>query len=436
MTTIATPLTLPCGLELPNRLVKAAMTERISDARNGVTERHIRLYKAWGEGGAGAHITGNVQLDRRNLEAPGNVVIDAKPSNEQASMLARWAEAMQAHGGKALMQISHAGRQTPKIVNEQPDAPSAVTLGLPGGRFGEPKPMDEATIRSVIERFGVATRAAKEAGFDGVQLHGAHGYLISQFLSPISNQRDDQWGGSIENRARFLLDVVRAAKAEAGPGFAIGLKLNSSDFQKGGFSEDDSSAVIGMLNEIGLDFLEISGGTYEQPKMVGAGGVLNEDTDKGEVVRASTAAREAYFLYYAQQVRGAAKIPLLVTGGFRSVEGMNAALAAGEADMIGLGRPLCADPDGPAKLLSGEWAALPRWEDELRLGRGFFSKTSPIAMIRMVNVFGAQAWYYAQLQRIADGKGADKKLGLLKAFLVMEGYDSKMAKAYRKALEA
>ena len=432
-TTIASPLTLPCGLELPNRIVKAAMTERIADAANGVTERHVRLYKAWGEGGSGLHLTGNVQVDRRNLEAPGNVVVDAKPSNEQAAMLARWAEATKADGAKVIMQISHAGRQTPKLVNPEPDAPSAVMLGLPGGRFGTPKPMSEDTIRSVIERFGIVTRAAKEAGFDGVQLHGAHGYLISQFLSPIANRRDDQWGGSIENRARFLLEAVRASKAEAGPGFAVGLKLNSSDFQKGGFSEQDSTAVVAMLNEIGLDFLEVSGGTYEQPKMVGAGGVLKEYPD---TQRASTKAREAYFLDYAQEVRGAAQMPLLVTGGFRSTAGMNEALGAGEADLIGLGRPLCADPDAPAKLLSGEWTELPRWEEVLRLGPGFFSKTSPIAMVRMVNIFGGQAWFYTQIQRIADGKPTDKKLGLLKAFMAMEGYDAKMAKAYHKALEA
>ena len=434
MTTIASPLTLPCGLELPNRLVKAAMTERIADERNGVTERHIRLYRAWGDGGIGLQITGNVQVDRRNLEAPGNVVIDAKPSNEQAAMLARWAEVSKAGGGKIVMQLAHAGRQTMKFVNPTPDAPSAVPVDLPGGRFGTPKPMTEATIRSVIERFGIATRAAREAGFDGVQLHGAHGYLISQFLTPLVNKREDDWGGPIENRARFLLEAVKAAKAEAGPGFAVGVKLNSADFQKGGYNKADSAAVIAMLNAVGLDFLEISGGNYEQPSMIGASGLSSKNPEEKDTRQESTKRREAYFLEYAQEVRGAATMPIMVTGGFRSVEVMNTALEAGETDLIGLARPLCADPDAPAKILSGEWRELPRWEKNLRVGPGVLSQASPFKLMKMLNAFGLQAWFYTQMQRIADGKPVDKKLGVLKSFWAMEGYDAKMAKAYRKAL--
>ena len=429
--TINTPLTLPSGLEIPNRLVKAAMTERLANPHNEVTQRHLNLYKAWGDGGIGLQITGNVQVDRRNLEAAGNVVIDAAPSNAHAAMLARWAEVSKAGGGKIIMQLSHAGRQTMKAVNEQPDAPSAVSVDLPGGQFGTPRAMTGDDIKSLIERYGVATKSARAAGFDGVQIHAAHGYLMSQFLSPLTNQRDDEWGGSLENRARALIGALSAAKAEAGPGFGVSVKLNSTDFQKGGFTKADSMAVIAMLNELDLDFVEISGGNYEQPKMMDMDG-LKPVFEEG--VKESTKAREAYFLDYAREVQAIAKMPLMVTGGFRTTEGMNAALHSGEADLIGLGRPLCVDVDAPAHLLSGAISELPAWEKILRIGPGIFGPSSSIGLFKALNGFGMQAWFYSQLHAIADGKAPNRKLGVLSAFLKMQGLDAKMAKAYHAAL--
>lgn len=430
--TIKTPLTLPSGVELPNRLVKAAMTERLANARNEVTDRHLRLYKAWGDGGIGLQITGNVLVDRRNLEAPGNVVIDGPPSNAHAVMLAKWAEACNAGGGKTVMQLSHAGRQTQKLVNPQPDAPSAIAVDLPGGQFGTPRAMTGDDIKKLIDKYATATKAARAAGFDGVQIHAAHGYLMSQFLSPLTNQRGDEWGGSLENRARLLLDVIRAAKAEAGPGFGVSVKLNSTDFQKGGFTRADSMAVVGMLNDLGLDFVEISGGNYEQPKMMDMDG-MKPVHDEG--ARESTKQREAYFLDYAQEVQAVATMPLMVTGGFRTVEGMNAALASGEANLIGLGRPLCVDVDAPAQLVSGELSELPKWEKTLRIGPGIFGPNSPIGLFKALNGFGAQGWYSSQLHRIADGQAPNRKLGVLSAFMKMQGIDSKMAKAYHADLK-
>ncbi|MEM7329278.1 MAG: NADH:flavin oxidoreductase/NADH oxidase family protein [Pseudomonadota bacterium] len=430
---INTPLTLPSGVELPNRLVKAAMTERLANARNEVTDRHLRLYKAWGDGGIGLQITGNVLVDRRNLEAPGNVVIDGVPSNEHAVMLGKWAEACKAGGGKVVMQLSHAGRQTQKMVNPEPDAPSAIAVDLPGGQFGTPRAMTGDDIKRLIEKYAIATKAARAAGFDGVQIHAAHGYLMSQFLSPLSNQREDEWGGSLENRARLLLDVIKAARAEAGPGFGVSIKLNSADFQKGGFSQADSTAVIGMLNEHALDFVEISGGNYEQPKMMDMEG-LKPVHDDG--ARASTQKREAYFLDYAKDVQAVAKMPLLVTGGFRTAAGMNEALATGEADLIGLGRPLCVDADAPAQLISGTLDSLPKWEKTLRIGPGIFGPNSSIGLFKALNGFGMQGWFYSQLHRIADGETPNRKLGVLSAFLKMQGIDSRMAKAYHADLKA
>ncbi|MEM9571239.1 MAG: NADH:flavin oxidoreductase/NADH oxidase family protein [Pseudomonadota bacterium] len=430
---INTPLTLPSGVELPNRLVKAAMTERLANAANEVTDRHLRLYKAWGDGGIGLQITGNVQVDRRNLEAPGNVVIDGTPSNEHAVMLSKWAEASKAGGGKVVMQLSHAGRQTQKMVNPQPDAPSAVGVDLPGGQFGTPRAMTSDDIKRLIEKYAVAAKAARAAGFDGVQIHSAHGYLMSQFLSPLTNQREDEWGGSLENRARALLEVLKAAKAEAGSGFGVSVKLNSTDFQKGGFTKADSMAVIGFLNDLELDFVEISGGNYEQPKMMDMEG-LKPAVDEG--ARESTKKREAYFLDYAKEVQAVAQMPLMVTGGFRTAAGMNEALAGGEADLIGLGRPLCVDVDAPNQLLSGDLDELTKWETILRIGPGIFSPNSSIGLFKALNGFGMQGWYYHQLHRIADGDAPNRKLGVLSAFLKMQGIDSKMAKAYHADLAA
>ncbi len=428
---INTPLTLPSGVELPNRLAKAAMTERLANPKNEVTDRHLRLYKAWGDGGIGLQITGNVLIDRRNLEAPGNVVIDGAPSNENAVMLSKWAEACNEGGGKTVMQLSHAGRQTQKMVNPEPDAPSAIAVDLPGGQFGTPRALTGDDIQRLIEKYAIATKAARTAGFDGVQIHAAHGYLMSQFLSPLTNRRDDEWGGPLENRARLLLEVIAAAKAEAGPGFGVSVKLNSADFQKGGFSQSDSTTVIGMLNPLGLDFVEISGGNYEQPKMMDMEGMKPVHDDGA---RQSTVHREAYFLDYAKEVQAVAEMPLMVTGGFRTRSGMNAALESGEADLVGLGRPLCVDVDAPRDLVAGAIEDLPKWEKTLRIGPGIFGPNSSIGLFKALNGFGMQGWYYSQLHRIADGLEPNRKLGVLSAFLKMQGIDSRMAKAYHADL--
>lgn len=429
--TINTPLTLPSGLEIPNRLVKAAMSEHLANQKCQVTERHLNLYKAWSEGGIGLQITGNVQVDIRNLEGPGNVAIDGMPPAEHAEMLKKWAEASKAGGGKVIMQLSHAGRQTMKLINRHPKAPSAIAVKLPGGQFGQPRAMSGDDVKAAIEAFGIATRAARQAGFDGVQIHGAHGYLINQFLSPLSNQRSDEWGGRLENRARFLLEVVRAVKAEAGPKFAVAIKLNSTDFQKGGFSKADSIAVITMLNDLDLDFVEISGGNYEQPKMMDLDGIqpiFEEGT------KASTRKREAYFLDYAGEVQEHAAMPIMVTGGFRTRTAMNDALAQGDTDLIGLARPLCVDVEAPAKLLSGDLEELEKWENILRIGPGWIGPKSPLGVVKAINGFGAMAWFYKQMHAIADGEPVNRKLSVLKAFIASQGRDARLARAYQKAL--
>lgn len=422
---IRSKLALPCGASVKNRLCKAAMTEGLADARNRATERHVTLYQRWAEGGAGLLLTGNVQVDRRYLERAGNIVIDGPQDASQLAALEAMAEAGTAGGTHLWMQISHAGRQTPALIASEPVGPSDVGVALPGGRFGKPRALSGDEIRDVIKRFAHAAGVAKRTGFGGVQVHSAHGYLLSEFLSPRVNLRDDEWGGSLENRARLLLETVRAVRAEVGADFSVGVKLNSADFQKGGFSFEDCLSVIEMLNEEELDLLEISGGNYEQPKLLGIGGLEPVFEEK---VQESTRAREAYFFDYAVKARQVAKMPLMVTGGFRSVEGMNDALSGGDVDMIGLGRPLCTDPGFPGKILAGEIEEAPDVEKTLRIGPGILGPNSPIVMIKVVNGFARIGWFYEQIYRLADGLEPDVSMSALRALMAYEKTEKSKAR--------
>src|SRR5439155_20760944 len=228
--------------------------------------------------------------------------------------------------------------------------PSAVQLKLMGN-YGPPRALREDEILDFIPAFARVARTAREAGFTGVQVHGAHGYLLSSFLSPVTNQRNDAWGGSLENRARFLLETVKAVRATVGDDFPVALKLNSADFQKGGFSSEECLRVVRWLNDCRLDLLEVSGGSYEQPRLVGYTG--DERTALDAPKAESTRRREAYFLEYAAAIRKVATMPLMVTGGFRTSAGMEDALRAGSVDVVGLGRPLITDPD-VSRLLAGD----------------------------------------------------------------------------------
>jgi len=394
---IADSLVLPCGAVLPNRLAKAAMTEGLADPQGRATPELARLYGLWADGGCGLLITGNVQIDGDHLERPGNVIIDGPQDAAALAGLRAMASAGTRAGGHIWMQISHAGRQTQVTVNPHPKAPSAVPVGLPGKQFGMPVALTEAEIRDLIERFGVAAEVAKDTGYTGVQIHAAHGYLLSQFLSPRANLRTDQWGGSLENRARMLMAVVARVRAGVGPAFPIGVKLNSADFQKGGFAFEDSVIVAGWLQAAGVDLLEISGGSYEQPAMMDIQGMEAPDVP---LQKASTAAREAYFVDFAKTMRASLTMPLMVTGGFRSRRAMNTALETGGADVIGLGRPLCVDTAGPAKLLAGA-DELDRWESKLRLLPPWLSFLGGLKMLRAVEGFAVTYWYYAQIDAIA-----------------------------------
>ncbi|MBY0563122.1 MAG: NADH:flavin oxidoreductase [Hyphomonadaceae bacterium] len=364
-----------------------------------------------------------------HLERPGNVIIDRDPEAETRAALQRWTQAATRNGNQFWAQIAHAGRQTMASVNPHPKAPSAVKLGLPGGQFGEPVALSDDEIEHLITRFARAARAAKETGFTGVQVHAAHGYLISQFLSPRSNQRTDRWGGSLENRARFLMQAVAATRAAVGADFPVAVKLNSADFQRGGFAFEESLRVAEWLQEAGVDLIEISGGTYEQPKLLGIAGLEAEETQK---VAASTAAREAYFVDFAKAMKQVVRIPLMVTGGFRSRAAMEQALQAGAADVIGLGRPLCVMPDGPKRLLAG-LDELPRAEKTLALLPPALSFLNGVKSIRAISGFATQYWFYAQIYALGRTGQTAPDVSVFAALLEVERTHKAWLKARRVA---
>ena len=413
--TIGSNFTLPCGVTLKNRLCKAAMTEGIADSNNFATQRHINLYKKWASGGAGILLSGNVQVDKRYLEGPGNVAIEKETYLDQIDNLRKWAEVGTRNNTQFWMQISHAGRQTPGAINPNPLSPSSVQLKIPGANYGIPTPMSVDDIEDVIQRFIFVAKIAKETGFTGIQLHAAHGYLLSQFLSPDINLRDDEWGGSITNRSRLMLRIIEGCRAELGNNFPIAVKLNSADFQKGGFSDSDSIKVAKLLDDAGVDVIEISGGTYEQPRLLGLDDV-SVNKERSEERKPSTIAREAYFLNYAEKIQKAIKTPLMVTGGFRTSVAMNAALNTKACDLIGVGRPLCAQPLILNDLLAGSIQELPSYEKTLQIGRWWLSPHSPFLIIQALNAFSQQAWFYIQIKRMGDNLAPNLKLPIFKAY--------------------
>jgi 2,4-dienoyl-CoA reductase-like NADH-dependent reductase (Old Yellow Enzyme family) len=385
---------------LPNRIVKAAMTEGLADPAGRATEAHMRLYERWARGGTGLLLTGNIQIDLRSLERPGNVRIDGPQDREQMAWLRGFAYAGRVGGGHIWAQLSHSGRQAVASCCPAPVAPSAVRMV--GSAYGDqppPRALGEDEILELVERFGAAAATCREAGFTGVQIHGAHGYLVNQFLSPATNLRTDAWGGPLVNRARFLIAVLRAVRAAVGPDFPVGLKLNSADFQRGGFTHDESMAAIAMLNDEELDLLELTGGTYEQLSMLGA----RAETGAGaRPLRASTVAREAYFAVYAEAARRVARMPVMSTGGFRRRASMVGALNDGTCDLIGLGRPLVTDPDASAKLLAGRIEETDRFEDVLQLDPAATDGLSG-RDLEHARALGLEALFYAALFDMGDG---------------------------------
>ncbi|MDX1757011.1 MAG: NADH:flavin oxidoreductase/NADH oxidase family protein [Marinobacter sp.] len=391
-------LQLTNGAVLPNRFAKSAMSETLGTVDNRVTKDLATLYGTWSDGGTGLLITGNVMIDRRHIGEPQNVVLE---DDRDMDRLKQWAQAGSRNGNHIWMQLNHPGKQSPRMLNKDPVSPSAVPFRKDmRGMFATPRALTEPEIQDIIDRFARSAALAEQAGFQGVQIHGAHGYLVSQFLSPHHNRRNDRWGGTPENRMRFVVEVYQAIRAATSERFCVGIKLNSADFQRGGFTEEESLAVIERLAELGIDLVEISGGSYESPAMA-----------KG--TKASTVAREAYFLEFAEKVRQQVDVPLMVTGGFRTSEGMAKGIESGATDLVGIARPLAVEPAMPARILAGEPVV---------------SAVKPIKTgIRFVDDLALMevSWYTRQLGRMGKGKAPRQHdrgvLSLLEVLAVMTG---------------
>ncbi len=395
-------LTLKNGAVIPNRFAKSAMSETLGTMDNRVTKDLPRLYRTWAEGGVGLSITGNVMIDRRHIGEPGNVVLE---DERDLALLREWAREGSRNGCQLWMQLNHPGKQSPKMLNKAPVSPSAVPCRKElQAMFATPRALEAPEIEEIVQWFAASAAIAEKAGFSGVQIHGAHGYLVSQFLSPHHNQREDEWGGSPEKRMRFVVEVYKAVRAATGEHFGVGIKLNSADFQRGGFTEEESLGVIDTLAGLGIDLVEISGGNYENPAMAkGASGVTG--------AKASTVAREAYFLEFAEKVRKRVDVPLMVTGGFRTESGMAEAVASGATDLVGLARSLAVEADFPKRIMAGE---------------AFTSSVRPIRTgIRMIDDMALMevSWYTRQLGRMGKGKAPRKHdrgvLSLVEVLAVM-----------------
>jgi 2,4-dienoyl-CoA reductase-like NADH-dependent reductase (Old Yellow Enzyme family) len=381
---LGSSFSLKNGQAIKNRLFKSAMSEQLGTREHNPKPGLSKLYGRWAEGGIGLSMTGNIMIDRGALGEPKNVVLDEK---SDLTEFKKWAEAGKKNGSHIWTQLNHPGKQIPNFIVDVPVAPSAIALtrGLEKG-FNKPRALTEEEILVIIKKFATSAKLAKETGFTGVQIHGAHGYLVSQFLSPRHNKREDQWGGSLENRMRFVLAIYQAIRDEVGSEFPIGIKLNSADFMKGGFTEDDSMKVVKTLSDAGIDLIEISGGTYENPSMMGSD------------AKNSTIQREAYFLDYAEKVRALVDTPLVVTGGFRSSKAMQSALDSGATDFIGVARTTVVDPDFPNKLIADV-----NHQQQLKVLTTGKRAIDKMAMLDIT-------WYEAQLARMANGKNPKPNL--------------------------
>jgi len=379
-----TPLTLPNQVVISNRLCKAAMEENLSDQGQLPGQRLYTLYRAWSDGGAGLLLTGNVMISPDALTGPGGVVLE---NADHLDSFRKWAAAGTSNGNQFWMQINHPGRQVYEAMGEQALSPSGIALNIPGfsKMFAQPRTMSETDIANIIERFANTAALAEQAGFTGVQIHAAHGYLLSQFLSPLVNQRDDQWGGSVENRARIVFEVVKAVRERVSSKFCVSIKINSADFQKGGFGSDDAKWVVTQLNDYQLDLIELSGGSYESPAMSGSAAEASSGNN--------TTQREAYFVDFARDIAQVATTPIMVTGGITKRSVAEDALnerAGISIDMLGIARALAYEPSLPTK-----------WQHEQSL-----EVALPIVdwKNKTLGALASMAITKAQLTRMAKGK--------------------------------
>ncbi len=380
--TLFEPLKLPCGVVLKNRIVKSAMSDSLGDGTGHPTTEQINLYKRWAEGGIAASIIGEVQGTENFAEKPGNLVLN------EASDLTRFQKLAQqgsVHGTQIWLQLGHAGALS-YLPTSRPKGPSA--LDLPGLTCAE-LTIDE--IRQLPSEFAKTAQLAKQAGFGGVEIHAAHGFLLSQFLSPLFNKRRDQYGGAINNRTRLLQEVIQAVRTAVGSDFPIVLKLNSSDQLEGGFTNDDALNVLKILDRSSIDLIDISGGTYFP----------------GAKAASDGAGSGPYFIEFAKRARTVTTKPLMLTGGFKTHIQAEKAVASGDVDIVGLARALVLEPSLP-KLWQTAQKQEPRFPKFVKSPEG-----------------GITAWYTMRLTELSTNKETPASDNLEQAIQNYEARDQK-----------
>ena len=398
------PLVLPNGIEVKNRFVKAAMEENMAEDNQLPGTALKNLYAAWAKGGVGMIITGNVMVDKMAMTGPGGVALEADTPIEPFQA---WAQIAKQNNTTVIMQINHPGRQVFKKMGGKVLSPSnvALNMGKHSGLFAQPKAMTACEIEDVIARFTITAKRAQDAGFDGVEVHAAHGYLISQFLSPLTNIRDDEWGGELHSRARILYEVIRRIRKACGDKFIVSVKLNSADFQRGGFDVEDAIEVVKTLNTMHLDFIELSGGSYEAPAMQGKSG-----DDR-------TLAREAYFLTFAKQIALHSTIPVMTTGGIKRLSVANEVLNS-NMELVGIASALAFNP-----ALINQWAV-----DQDKVG---FIPATPWKD-KTLSGLANMALVKRQLRRLGAGRRPIIRASALLTLILDQIRAAKLTKRYKK----
>ncbi|EXA33133.1 hypothetical protein FOVG_15735 [Fusarium oxysporum f. sp. pisi HDV247] len=351
-------LRLRCGLVLKNRLVKTGMSEKMADNLLP-SGNHRALYKRWAQGGWAALITGNIMVSDQYLGSNEDVTVTGTTSALLKSW-SEWTASTKNQNCHMIAQLNHPGRQSPigagkRSIFAKTIAPSAIPINLGDNTvaklirmlvFGTPRAMTRHDIDLVIAQFTEAARLAYQAGFQGVEVHAAHGFLLSQFMSSSSNQRDDEFGGSTEKRAELVLRVIRSIRKEVPKTFCVGVKINSADFK-------DEEGMAEMLRQIELiqqeeiDYINLSGGSFEDPQMMSTNSSLKPNSAESR-----SSIREGLFLRTSEEIRRRfPDLTLLVTGGFRSRNGIAGALDKNACDLIGLGRPAVKYPGLPNKIM-------------------------------------------------------------------------------------
>ena len=403
---IFSPLQLSDKTKLKNRFVKAAMEENLADSDQLPDAKLFTLYEKWAKSGVALLITGNVMIDKLAMTGPGGVVLE---KNTPIEPFKTWSSIAKKNNTKIWMQLNHPGRQVYKAMGGKNIAPSAIALNLGkhSSLFAQPQEMSEADIQDIITRFSESAFKAKQAGFDGVEIHAAHGYLLSQFLSPKTNQRQDNWGGSLTNRARLLIEVVKHTRISCGDDFDLAVKLNSADFQQGGFDIGDAEQVILLLAKHNVNIVELSGGSYEAPAM------------QGRTADERTLAREAYFLAFTKSLVKKSPIPLMLTGGIYRTEVAQQVINAGFS-LCGLATTFAYQPN-----IINIWHTLPSYQINIKRVNWKNKTLASLATMALTK---------RQLRRLSEGKSPAFNDSALWSLISDQVKSKKRTQLYRKRM--